>query len=162
MSKRPFTDSDRAKAKVCQRCPACRHARRHQRGFFFWLVQRVESRFCPFCRACERVRGQKAHVSARHPWQPKQTSKRGTRLNDREKNNRGRDLFCRGWNGVAGRQQSGYTPGHGAHAFICRKLPLFSGDSPIGCCRSFLVECRCGRRVGHNTFKITGATVLPE
>lgn len=48
-------------ANVCLNCPVCRRARERQRGATFWLVQRAESRFCPFCRAYERVFGQKAH-----------------------------------------------------------------------------------------------------
>lgn len=48
-------------AKVCLKCPVCRHARRHQRGAAFWLVQKVETRVCPFCRAYERVSGRKAY-----------------------------------------------------------------------------------------------------
>jgi hypothetical protein len=55
------TQSDRSLAAVCQRCPACRHARRRQRGILFQLVRRVESRLCPFCRAYERVYARKAH-----------------------------------------------------------------------------------------------------
>jgi hypothetical protein len=53
--------ADRTLAAVCLRCPACRRARGRQRGFFFQLVKRVESRLCPFCRAYERVYGRKAH-----------------------------------------------------------------------------------------------------
>jgi hypothetical protein len=49
-------------AAVCLRCPACRRARKRQRGILFQLVRRVESRFCPFCKAYERVHGRKAHA----------------------------------------------------------------------------------------------------
>jgi transposase-like protein len=52
---------DKALANVCLNCPACRRARKRQRGAAFWLVQNVESRACPFCRAYERVFRQKAH-----------------------------------------------------------------------------------------------------
>lgn len=55
------TPLDRVLAKVCLNCPVCRTARRQQRGAAFWLTSRVESRFCPFCRAYERVYGRKAH-----------------------------------------------------------------------------------------------------
>jgi len=55
---------DRALASVCANCPVCRRARRRQRGFAFWLVQRVEAKLCPFCRAYERVYGCKAHEAA--------------------------------------------------------------------------------------------------
>ena len=54
---------DKALAKVCVNCPACRHARRHQSGPVFQLVKRVETKVCPFCRAYERVYGRKAHVA---------------------------------------------------------------------------------------------------
>ncbi len=57
---------DEKLAAVCLRCPACRRARKRQRGFFFQLVRRVESRFCPFCRAYERVHGRKAHAPIGH------------------------------------------------------------------------------------------------
>jgi hypothetical protein len=52
---------DKALTNVCLNCPMCRRARKRQRGAAFWLVQNVESRACPFCRAYERVFGQKAY-----------------------------------------------------------------------------------------------------
>jgi hypothetical protein len=52
---------DKTLAKVCLNCPVCRRARKRQCGAAFWLVRNVESRTCPFCRAYERVFGQKAH-----------------------------------------------------------------------------------------------------
>lgn len=52
---------DRAMARVCELCPACMHARHHQRGMIFGLVKSIENRVCPFCRAYERVNGRKAH-----------------------------------------------------------------------------------------------------
>jgi uncharacterized protein CbrC (UPF0167 family) len=52
---------DKALANVCLNCPVCRRARRHQRGAAFWLVQKVEGRVCPFCRAYERIFGRKAY-----------------------------------------------------------------------------------------------------
>jgi hypothetical protein len=52
---------DRVLAKVCLNCPVCRHARRSQRGVAFQVLQKIESRVCPFCRAYERVFGRKAH-----------------------------------------------------------------------------------------------------
>jgi len=57
----PTTTWDRKLARIRQTCPVCRTARRRQAGAAFWLVQRVESRVCPFCRAYERVYGRKAH-----------------------------------------------------------------------------------------------------
>jgi len=55
------TRIDVALARVCANCTVCQRARRRQRGFAFWLVQCVETRLCPFCRAYERVHGRKAH-----------------------------------------------------------------------------------------------------
>jgi hypothetical protein len=60
-SPRPPSEWDRKLARICQQCPVCRAARRRQTGAAFWLVQKVESRVCPFCRAYERVHGRKAH-----------------------------------------------------------------------------------------------------
>ena len=59
----PITSSawDRALAKVCLACPACRHARKKQSGAAYKLVRTVESAVCPFCRAYERVYGRKSH-----------------------------------------------------------------------------------------------------
>jgi hypothetical protein len=61
------TALDLALAKVCQNCPACRRARQRQRGFFFWLVKRVEGKVCPFCRAYERLHGRPAHAASAEP-----------------------------------------------------------------------------------------------
>lgn len=55
---------DRALARVCHSCPVCRSARRRQKGLAFWLVNKVERRLCPFCRAYERVNGRRAHERA--------------------------------------------------------------------------------------------------
>lgn len=55
------TARDKAMARVCLACPACRRARRKQRGILFWLVRKLERRVCPFCRAYERVYGRKSH-----------------------------------------------------------------------------------------------------
>jgi hypothetical protein len=52
---------DKTLAKFCLKCPVCRRARWRQRGTAFWLVKKIEARMCPFCRACERVYGRKAH-----------------------------------------------------------------------------------------------------
>jgi len=52
---------DRFMAQFCLHCPVCNRARRRQRGAAFWLVKRVETGVCPFCRAYERVYGRKAH-----------------------------------------------------------------------------------------------------
>lgn len=55
-------DKDRKMAEACVRCTLCRHARKTQRGFGFWVVKRVENNMCPFCKAYERVYGRKAHA----------------------------------------------------------------------------------------------------
>jgi hypothetical protein len=52
---------DQALATVCLNCPVCRRARDEQKGVAFWLTSSVEGRFCPFCRAYERVYRRKAH-----------------------------------------------------------------------------------------------------
>ncbi|HTX66068.1 MAG TPA: hypothetical protein VMD31_09870 [Opitutaceae bacterium] len=57
----PPSRLDQALAQVCRNCPVCRRARRRQRGAAFWLVRRVESRVCPFCRAYGRVYHRNAH-----------------------------------------------------------------------------------------------------
>ena len=59
-----ITDMDRKMAEACRHCTVCRRARKTQCGFSFWVVQRVENRLCPFCKAYERVYGRKAHEPA--------------------------------------------------------------------------------------------------
>ena len=60
MGKNVITRVDRALARLCETCPACRSARKTQSGIAFWLVSRVETKVCPFCRAYEKVNGHKA------------------------------------------------------------------------------------------------------
>jgi hypothetical protein len=55
------TDRDRSMAKICERCPICRHARGKQQGVAFRFVKTIENRICPFCQAYEKVHGRKAH-----------------------------------------------------------------------------------------------------
>jgi hypothetical protein len=55
------TDADRRMAQRCMDCVVCSHARQKQRGILFWFVNRIESSVCPYCKAYERVYGQKAH-----------------------------------------------------------------------------------------------------
>jgi hypothetical protein len=64
MKSKSLTNMDRAMAKVCLNCPVCRRARKNQAGAAFWLVSKVESNLCPFCRAYERVYGRKSHAAA--------------------------------------------------------------------------------------------------
>lgn len=59
------TAADKAMAKVCEFCPVCLHARYHQEGMVYDFVTKVEEDICPFCRAYERVHGQKAHEKRR-------------------------------------------------------------------------------------------------
>ena len=61
MSTMKASSFDKALARVCANCLVCRRARKRQRGAAFWLVKKIESRMCPFCRAYERVYGRKAH-----------------------------------------------------------------------------------------------------
>ena len=56
-----ITVKDKKMAQRCVECPVCLHARKKQRGIAFWLVKNVESGFCPYCAAYERVYGKKAH-----------------------------------------------------------------------------------------------------
>jgi hypothetical protein len=58
--RKPFP-IDKTLAEFCVKCLVCRRARKRQRGAAFWLVKKIESRMCPFCRAYERVPGRKAH-----------------------------------------------------------------------------------------------------
>ncbi len=69
MTPSSVTKTDRWMAAVCANCPACRQARRKQRGAAYWLVRKVEHGVCPFCRAYEKVHGRKsfAPVSASQP-----------------------------------------------------------------------------------------------
>jgi hypothetical protein len=60
MSFQSTSNLDRALAAVCETCPACRHARKTQKGLVFELVKKVESKICPFCKAYERVYGRKS------------------------------------------------------------------------------------------------------
>lgn len=55
------TDTDRAMARLCLKCPACRHARNQQKGLAFWFVKTVETSLCPCCQAYEKVYGRQAH-----------------------------------------------------------------------------------------------------
>jgi len=55
------TDKDRQMAARCMACPVCAHARKTQRGLAYWFVTKIESQFCPYCKAYEKVHGRKAH-----------------------------------------------------------------------------------------------------
>ncbi|SPE56742.1 conserved hypothetical protein [Verrucomicrobia bacterium] len=61
MNRQSASKWDHQLAKICLNCLVCRQARRKQQGIAFWMVRRVESRLCSFCRAYERVYGRKAH-----------------------------------------------------------------------------------------------------
>jgi hypothetical protein len=56
-----ITEKDRQMAQQCLECPVCKKARINQKGFFFWFVKRIEGGVCPYCKAYEKVYGQKAH-----------------------------------------------------------------------------------------------------
>lgn len=56
-----LTERDRQMAQKCLDCPACKQARKEQKGFFFLLVKFVEGGLCPYCKAYEKVYGKKAH-----------------------------------------------------------------------------------------------------
>jgi hypothetical protein len=57
----PVTDREQQMARRCLQCPVCAHARRKQGGLVYWFVTKIESRFCPYCQAYEKVYGRKAH-----------------------------------------------------------------------------------------------------
>jgi len=61
MQNEGITDEDRRKARQCLECFLCKRAREKQKGLAFWFVKRVESGFCPACKAYEKVYGRKAH-----------------------------------------------------------------------------------------------------
>ena len=63
---------DKTLAEFCVNCLVCRRARTQQRGTAFWLVKKIESNLCPFCRAYERVYGRKAHEHCAPQEQPAQ------------------------------------------------------------------------------------------
>lgn len=56
-----ITERDRSMAQFCMDCPACKHARKKQKGLIFWFVKKIEGSLCPYCRAYEKVYGRKAH-----------------------------------------------------------------------------------------------------
>ena len=59
-----ITDRDRRFARLCQHCTVCRYARKRQRGLVYNFVNKVEKKFCPFCRAYKKVYGREAHEPA--------------------------------------------------------------------------------------------------
>jgi len=61
MSKNNISEKDKEKADKCLECPVCKHAREKQKGFAYWFVKKIESGFCPYCKAYEKVYGRKAH-----------------------------------------------------------------------------------------------------
>ncbi len=62
MNRQSASSLDRALARVCVNCPVCRRARAAQAGAAYWMVRKVETGLCPFCRAYERVYGRKSHL----------------------------------------------------------------------------------------------------
>ena len=61
MTHNNVTKKDKEKARKCLECPACKHAREKQKGFFYWFVKTIEGGLCPYCKAYEKVYGRKAH-----------------------------------------------------------------------------------------------------
>lgn len=60
MSNPAATSMDRTLARLCELCPVCRSARHSQKGLAFAIVKNVEEGICPFCKAYERVHGEKS------------------------------------------------------------------------------------------------------
>ena len=61
MPTKTITEKEREMAKKCCECFTCERARKKQKGFAYWLVKKIESGVCPYCRAYEKVYGRKAH-----------------------------------------------------------------------------------------------------
>jgi len=61
MQTEEITEQDIAKAKQCLECQLCKRARDKQKGLIFWFVKKLESGFCPACKAYEKVYKRKAH-----------------------------------------------------------------------------------------------------
>ena len=66
MAKTENTEMDRRLARLSENCPVCRHARKKQRGLLFLLVKSFE-KYCPNCRAYEKVHGHKSHEPVPEP-----------------------------------------------------------------------------------------------
>ena len=60
MKNAAVTERDKKMAQKCVGCYVCKKARVNQKGFFFWFVQEIDERICPFCKAYEKVYGRKA------------------------------------------------------------------------------------------------------
>ena len=61
MQNEAITEKDRKLAKQCLECFLCKRARGKQKGLAFWFVKKLESGFCPACKAYEKVYNRKAH-----------------------------------------------------------------------------------------------------
>jgi len=61
MGNEDITEKDREMAEFCKNCPVCNRARNNQQSLANWFVRRIESKFCPYCQAYERVYGKKPH-----------------------------------------------------------------------------------------------------
>lgn len=58
-----ITEKDKQMAMKCAHCPACKRAKKKQKGFVFWFVKKIEADICPYCQAYEKVYGKKAYVA---------------------------------------------------------------------------------------------------
>ncbi|AQQ08651.1 hypothetical protein L21SP3_00440 [Sedimentisphaera cyanobacteriorum] len=54
------TETDKKLAQHCVNCKICRYARKRQKGIIYSLIK-IGEKFCPFCRAYEKVYGKKAY-----------------------------------------------------------------------------------------------------
>ena len=61
MTNPEITEKDTERAQQCLECPVCNYARKKQKGLVFWFVKSVESSFCPYGKAYEKVYGRKSH-----------------------------------------------------------------------------------------------------
>ena len=61
MQTQSITEKQRRMAERCVECFVCKRAREKQKGLAFWLVKKVESGLCPWCKAYEKVYNRKPH-----------------------------------------------------------------------------------------------------
>ena len=56
-----ITDSLKAKARWCLKCPICSRAREKQKGLAYLFTKHIDRKVCPNCKAFEKVTGQLAY-----------------------------------------------------------------------------------------------------
>jgi len=56
-----ISEDMKKKAKICLECAVCSAARKKQKGLAYWFVKLIDRTFCPYCKAFEKVFGQRAY-----------------------------------------------------------------------------------------------------